>query len=166
MRRQTGAGTIAALILTCVFGATLLLSLTAGAGVYRRVEERVERGANRRVGLTYITAKIHDYDTRGAVVAGEFGGGDAVYLLQDMDGICYETILYVHDGWLMELFCEQGWELEPEDGQTITEAVSLTAEKTEEGLLRLVYTDASGETETASIFIRSGELREGIDYKV
>ena len=57
-RRQTGAGTIAALALTCVFGATLLLSLAAGAGVYRRVADRVERSAGDRVGLTYITAKI------------------------------------------------------------------------------------------------------------
>ena len=63
MRRQTGAGAIAALILTCVFGATLLLSLIAGAGVYRRVAERTEQGANTRVGLTYLTAKIHGYDS-------------------------------------------------------------------------------------------------------
>ena len=61
-RRQTGAGTIAALALTCVFGATLLLSLAAGAGVYRRVADRVEQSAGDRVGLTYITAKIHSYD--------------------------------------------------------------------------------------------------------
>ena len=64
-RRQTGAGTIAALALTCVFGATLLLSLAAGAGVYRRVADRVERSAGDRVGLTYITAKIHSYDEAG-----------------------------------------------------------------------------------------------------
>ena len=31
MKRSTGAGTIAALTLACVFGVTLLLSLAAGA---------------------------------------------------------------------------------------------------------------------------------------
>ena len=36
MRKQSSAGTLAALMLTCVFGATLLLSLAAGAGVYHR----------------------------------------------------------------------------------------------------------------------------------
>ena len=109
-RRQTGAGTIAALALTCVFGATLLLSLAAGAGVYRRVADRVERSAGDRVGLTYITAKIHSYDEAGTAFAGQFGGQDAVYLLQEVDGLTYETILYVYDGWLMELLCERGWE--------------------------------------------------------
>ena len=155
MRRQTGAGAIASLILTCVFGATLLLSLAAGAGVYRRVESRVERGANQRVGITYITAKIQDHDAAGSVYAGEFGGADALYFLEDMDGVGYETILYVHNGYLMELFCEQGWELEPEDGQTITEAQGLSVEETGEGLLRLRYTDASGTTESASVWLRS-----------
>ena len=51
MRRQSGAGTLAALALTCVFGVTLLLSLAAGAGVYRRVADRVEESSQSRVSL-------------------------------------------------------------------------------------------------------------------
>ena len=155
MRRQTGAGAIASLILTCVFGATLLLSLAAGAGVYRNVAARTERGANTRVGLTYLTAKIHGGDRVDAVYAGTFGENDAVYLLEDVDGLTYETILYVYDGQLRELLCERGWELEPEDGQIIAEARSLAVTEVADGLLRLVYTDGGGATETADIYIRS-----------
>ena len=155
MRRQTGAGAIASLILACVFGATLLLSLAAGAGVYRNVAARTEQGANTRVGLTYLTSKIHGRDSLGAVSAGTFGGSDAIYLLQDMDGLVYETILYVYGGQLRELLCEQGWELEPEDGEIIAEARSLTVTEPEDGLLRLVYTDGGGTTQTADIFVRS-----------
>lgn len=155
-RRQTGAGTIAALALTCVFGATLLLSLAAGAGVYRRVADRVERSAGDRVGLTYITAKIHSYDEAGTAFAGQFGGQDAVYLLQEVDGLTYEAILYVYDGWLMELLCERGWELEPQNGQTITQARSLTVEEPEPGLLHLCYTGADGGLSTADVYLRSG----------
>ena len=155
MRRQTGAGAIASLILTCVFGATLLLSLIAGAGVYRRVADRTEAGANTRVGLTYLTAKIHGYDSADAVYAGTFGGADAVYLLQDMDGLTYETILSVYDGQLRELLCEQGWEMEPEDGETITEARSLTVEEPADELLRLTFTDGGRTTQQADIFVRS-----------
>ena len=151
MRRQTGAGAIASLILTCVFGATLLLSLIAGAGVYRRVADRTEAGANARVGLTYLTAKIHGYDSADAVYAGTFGGADAVYLLQEMDGLTYETILYVYDGQL----CEQGWEPEPEGGEAITEARRLTVEEPTDGLLRLTFTDGGGTTQQADIFVRS-----------
>ena len=155
MKRQTGAGTIAALILTCVFGTALLLSLVAGAGVYRRVAERTEHAAASRVGLTYLAAKIHGADRAGAVCAGTFGGADAVYLYEDMDGLTYETILYVYDGKLREMLCEQGWESEPESGEVIAEAQSLTVTQPAEGLLRLGLTDGGGATETADVYVRS-----------
>ena len=155
MRRQTGAGAIASLILTCVFGATLLLSLAAGAGVYRRVQERTERGAAARVGLTYLAAKLRGADAKDTVYAGTFGGGDALYLLEDLGGLTYETILYVYDGQLRELLCEQGWEAEPQDGEPVAAARALTVKEPEPGLLRLEYTDGSGQTEAADIYLRS-----------
>ena len=153
--RSSAAGTIAALTLTCVFGATMLLSLATGAMVYRNVAERVESASGRRVGLTYITAKIHAHDQGSLVVAGQFGGQDAVFLLQELDGRIYETILYVYEGQLMELLCELGWELEPSDGMGITAAEGLGVSEPEPGLLRLSYTGADGRTETADIFLRS-----------
>ena len=153
--RSGAAGTIAALTLTCVFGATMLLSLATGALVYRNVAERVESASGRRVGLTYITAKIHAHDQEGRVIAGSFGGQDAVFLLQELDGKIYETILYVYEGQLMELLCEQGWELEPRDGLSITAAEGLDVSEPEPGLLRLSYTGADGQTETADVFLRS-----------
>lgn len=156
MRRRSGAGAIAALALTCVFGATLLLSLAVGASVYRRVAERVENSAGDRVGLTYITARLHSYDEEGLVQAGTFGGQDALYLFQEVDGVTYENILYVYDGWLRELLCEQGWELDAEDGRTISQARSLTVAQPQEGLLELTYTGADGRTSRADVYVRSG----------
>ena len=156
MRRQTGAGAIASLMLACVFGATMLLSIATGAGVYRRVVDRVEQGSAQRVGLTYISAKIHSYDGVNAVRAGSFGGVDAVYLTEELDGVAYDTILYVYDGYLRELLCEQGSELTPGDGEVITEAQGFTA-SVSDGLLRLSFTDSYGRTEQTDIFLRSGE---------
>ena len=155
MRRQSGAGTLAALVLTCVFGATLLLSLAAGAVVYRRVADRVEESSSDRISLTYITAKLHASDAAGMVETGSFGGGDAVFLYQDFDGITYETILYVYDGYLMEMLCEKGWEKDAEFGETVFPAQALEAEEPAEGLLRLSLTDENGRTQTADVYVRS-----------
>ncbi|MBD5155157.1 MAG: DUF4860 domain-containing protein [Oscillibacter sp.] len=155
MRRQSGAGTLAALALTCVFGATLLLSLAAGAVVYRRVADRVEESSSDRISLTYITAKLHASDAAGMVETGSFGGGDAVFLYQDFDGITYETILYVYDGYLMEMLCEKGWEMDAEFGETVFPAQALEAEEPAEGLLRLSLTDENGRTQTADVYVRS-----------
>ena len=161
MKRGSAAGTVATLALTCVFGVTLLMGIFAGAAVYQRVGDRVDQSAGERVGLTYITAKLHGFDGtvpggRSAVRVGEMGGQDAVYLLENVDGINYETILYVYDGQLREMLCLQGGEQDPAFGEVIGPARSLTVETPREGLLRLAYTGQDGETRSADVWLRSG----------
>ena len=155
MRKQSSAGTLAALMLTCVFGATLLLSLATGAGVYRRVASRVEEISQSRVNLSYITARIHAYDQAGMVEAGSFGDGGAVFLYQEIDGIPYETILYVYDGNLMEMLCEKNWEMDPEFGEAVSPAQALAVTEPEKGLLRLALTEPDGQVRTTDIYVRS-----------
>ena len=163
MRKQSSAGTLAALMLTCVFGATLLLSLAAGAGVYRRVEDRVEESAQSRVSLSYITARIHAYDQTGMVETGSFGDGGAVFLYEEIDGLLYEerdgflyeTILYVYDGNLMEMLCEKGGEMPPEFGEIVSPAQALAVTQPQRGLLRLELTESDGQVRTADVYVRS-----------
>lgn len=157
MRRQSSAGTLAALMLTCVFGATLLLSLAAGAGVYRRVESRVEDNSQSRVSLNYITARLHAYDQTGMVESGSFGDGGAIFLYEEIDGAVYETILYVYGGNLMEMLCEKGGEMPPEFGETITPALALTVTEPQDGLLRLALTEPDGQVRSADVYVRSVE---------
>ncbi|MBQ3879583.1 MAG: DUF4860 domain-containing protein [Oscillospiraceae bacterium] len=154
MSRRSGAGAAAALIAACIFGAALLVSLITGAGVYRQVQDRTDRASADRLGLGYITAKIHAKDEEGAIRADTFAGADALVLTEAIGADQYETILYVYDGWLMELFCEKGWDLGPEAGQQITQAQSLRVSQ-DGGLVRLAYTDADGRTETADVYLRS-----------
>ena len=155
MRRQSSAGTLASLLLACVFGATLLLSLAAGAGVYRRVEGRTEESAQSRVSLSYITTKIHAYDQAGMVEAGVFGDGVAVFLYEELEGFTYETIMYVYDGYLMEMLCEKGREMPPEFGETVAPALSLTVTEPREGLLWLSLREADGQVNSAAVYVRS-----------
>lgn len=155
MRKQSSAGTLASLILACTFGATLLLSLATGAGVYRRVEGRVEESSQSRVGLSYITARLHAYDQAGVVETGSFGDGGAVFLCEELDGLPYESILYVYNGSLMEMLCEKGGEMPPEFGEIISPARALAVTGPWEGLLRLALTEPDGQVRTADIYIRS-----------
>ena len=155
MRRQSSAGTLASLMLTCVFGATLLLSLAAGAGVYRRVQDRVDENSQARVSLNYIAAKIHACDQAGMVEIGSFGEGGAVFLYEEVEGSVYETILYVYDGELMEMLCEKGGEMPPEFGETVTPAQSLIVTEPREGLLWLSLREADGQARSAAVYVRS-----------
>ena len=156
MKRRSGAGAAATLVAACLFGAALLLSLLSSVAVYRQVQERTDRSGDRRLGLSYITAKLHSYDAEGTVRAGDFYGLDAVYLSEQEGGVSYETVLYVYDGWLRELFFEKGYELEPQDGELITEAQSLSVRAVGR-LLELDYVDGNGESGRANVYVRSGD---------
>lgn len=155
MKKQSSAGTLAALMLTCVFGATLLLSLATGAGVYRRVERRVEESSQSRVSLSYITARIHSYDAAGMVGTGNFGEGDAIYFYQEIDGGTYATILYVYDGNLMEMLCEAGREDDPAFGEVVCPAQALAVSQPQPGLLRMELTEPDGQVQSADVYVRS-----------
>ena len=157
MRKQSSAGTMASLMLTCVFGVTLLLSLVTGAEVYRRVEERGDESSRTRVSLSYIAAKIHACDQAGMVETGSFGEGGAVFLYEEIEGFVYETILYVYDGNLMEMLCEKGEEMSPEFGETVSPARALTVTQPREGLLRLSLTETDGQVRSADVYVRSVE---------
>ena len=156
MKRGSSAGTVAVLILTCIFGVTLLLSLLAGANVFRNVEARTEEIDAQRVGISYITAKLHGYDQNAMIKVAPYGDGDAVYLTEDMNGLAYDTILYVYDGYLRELLCVQGWDPGPESGQTIALATELSVTEPASGLLHISFQDGFGRLQSADVFLRSG----------
>ena len=157
MKRRTSSGTIAAIILTVIFGAALLLSIASGAIVYRHVAERVETSSRQRVGLSYITAKVHAAEVRESVAIGQFGGQNAVLLTVVEGDEVEEDVIYVYNRKLMELYCEDLLEFTPDDGEIICDAFALDAEVPTPGLLRLTFTDESGHVETADIYLRSGE---------
>lgn len=166
MKRGNAAGTVATLALTCVFGITLLMGIFAGAAVYQRVSDRVSASARERVGLTYITAKLHSFDALTpdggpAIRVGTLGGQDALYLSEDIDGVAYETVLYVYNGQLREMLCLRGGQQDPAFGEVIGPAQSLRVERPREGLMCLEYTDGDGKTQSAHVWLRSGGYQWG-----
>lgn len=156
MKRRSGAGAAATLVAACLFGAALVLSLLSSVAVYRQVQERTDRSGERRLGLSYLTAKLHSCDAEGMVRAGDFHGLDALFLSEREGDTSYETVLYVYDGWLRELFYETGYELEPQDGERITEARNLSVRAVGR-LLELDYVDGNGEGGRANVYVRSGD---------
>ncbi len=154
---RSSAGTIAAMLLATVFAVTMFLSMVCGASVYRNVADRAEQASKERIGISYMITKIRSFDEGGMVHTGEFGDSDAVFLVQEFDGVRFHTILYVYDGWLRELFCEEDNELPPSGGEMISEAGGLSARMTENGFLSLGYTGTDGDVRTAMVQLRTSE---------
>lgn len=145
-----------ALLLFGVFAVCLLIVLLTGADSYQGLTQRDRMSDNRRVCAQYLTTRVRQADAAGAVAAGEFGGGDALLLSQNIDGMEYVTRIYVSGGYLMELFSSADVEMSPEDGEKLMAAQALSA-SLEDGLLELSVTPEDGAAVELTLSLRSGE---------
>lgn len=152
--KKHSVGTLVAMLLACIFAICVLLTLVFGVRAYRTVAQDAEQGYSRSVGLSYVTQKVRAYDQNGLVSAGAFEGLDALHFYEVFDGVTYETLLYVYDGWLCELYAEQGAGFLPEDGETLLEAQGMTVSQ-EGTLLMIGFTGIDGKTSYGTIALRS-----------
>ncbi len=109
---------LCALFLFLASGVTLLSS-----SVYREVQASSERRSDQRMALSYLISQLRAGDQAGGITIGNYGDVDAIFIA---DGANYETILYCHGGYLMELYAEKGLAFSPEDAVRIAPARSLT----------------------------------------
>ena len=130
---------VLALLTLTVFALCVLLVLLTGASCYRGLVDRGEESYARRTAVQYLTTRVRQAQR---VEAGEFEGCEALLLEEIVDGECYTTKVYCHEGWLRELYAVPGAKLPLHAGTAILEAETL--ELNREGSLLTVKLD--GET--------------------
>lgn len=158
MRKQKTSQTIDVifvLVLFCTFAAAILMVLLTGASSYKEIVATMEEHYEERTALSYIEAKVHHYDLDGAVAVGRYADRNGLRLQETVNGRSYSTWIYYYDGYVRELFCEDGLELMPDTGQKIIEAQSFIAEKIKDDLFRIVCTGKSGNQAELFLHIRS-----------
>lgn len=143
------------LVLFSVFAISVLLVLLAGAGVYQDIANRMEKQYTERTGLAYLDVKIRHYDEMGMVALESFGDCEALALYEIIDGIRYKTLIYCYDGYIRELFFEEGLDFRPEDGQRVVAAKALSVEWVSENLLRLLCTSETEQQEELLLYLQS-----------
>lgn len=155
MKRGSTVHILFALLLFCIFAASLALVVMSGAGVYRDVADTLESQYSERVALDYIAARIRGYDAAGQVSIREFAGASALVLSEEADGTEYETVIYCRGGALCELYREAGEELGADAGEEIIAAVDMSFEMAADGLVRVTCTADGGRSEELLIALRS-----------
>lgn len=107
--------------LFCIFALSAIFLISIGAGIYEKTVMHMEENFSGRTAFAYVTEKIRQADSAGAVEVGEFAGNPALILSQSMEGSDYVTYLYEDEGFLKELFMPKGTSLRlgPEAGQEI-----------------------------------------------
>ena len=148
------------LVLFGVFAVCILAVLFTGAGAYRRLVERQQDAYAKRTIPQYIATKVRQADTAGAVRLGEFGGLEALELVEWLGDEEYITRIYCYDGYLRELFAAASGEFGPEDGECILEAEQVDFSLTQ-GCLGVVVTKKDGEKTNLELMLRSLERGDG-----
>lgn len=152
--------TVFVLMLFCVFTVAVLLVLLAGANAYQSVAEKMEGQYSERTCLAYLDAKIHHYDQIDAVKVEPFGDGNALALYEELNGVRYKTLIYFADGYVRELFFEDGLHFMPEDGAQVVAAAGLDVKRKTNYLLQITCTSIEGRQEQLLVYLHG---RKGAD---
>lgn len=152
--RRGHTGAPAALLLLAVFAVSLLLTLLAGGGAYRRLAQRDAAAFEARTAVQYLTTRVRQGDVAGGVAVEDFGGVPALVFPEEGG---YHTRIYCWEGALRELYSLDELSLAPEDGEAVLDLAGLDLTLAD-GLLTARLTLPGGGVRTVALALRSGEV--------
>lgn len=143
------------LALFCVFAASSLIIVIIGADVYGRTAQGLDKNFNLNTALCYVTEKIRQNDTTGAVRLGELEGREALVLDTTVDGQTYYTYIYFHDGALREIYTAKENHVSVDDGQSIVELSDFEIRRRAADLFRFSAVSEDGMRAETVVALRS-----------
>ena len=149
------------LALFCVFTASALLVVVIGANVYKSTVARMQDNYSARTALSYVTEKVRQHDTAGAVGIYTFEDGTAAVELKEVyDTGSFSTFIYEDNGELMELYIDSSKTPEKSAGRQIMEVGSFTADRISPSLLYITVQEKNGEKNETYISLHSDTAGE------
>ena len=109
------------LILLYLLGS--MLPVTLGAAAYSALRAHTDASDARRMSVGYVAGKIRSCDASGRITLEERNGLETLVLTEEAYENC-ETLLYVYDGALREVFQTTGADIAPEYGTVLAEVSS------------------------------------------
>ena len=143
--------TVFVLMIFCIFAASVLVSLMFGGSIYKNMTDISNENYEENICLSYIWMKVKNSDESDSIYTGTFQDISVLCLDENYDGITYQTMIYLYDGWVRELFTELGYEFNLEFGEPVARAESLFFETIENGLIKATVNGS----ESIFIFPRS-----------
>lgn len=115
-----------------------------GSRIYQKVLASMEANGDIRTAEAYITQKVRQAQTTGAISVTSFDGRSALSLREDYGDEAYLTYLYENDGELCELFCAEDAALTAEAGSVILPLDSLSFEQVTDRAVSISLTTKAG----------------------
>ncbi|MDR2570936.1 MAG: DUF4860 domain-containing protein [Oscillospiraceae bacterium] len=114
--------TVIALVIFCVFSMSILLTIALSAGIYRNVNSISIERDQEHTSLAYIWSKVRSGDVADSINIVDFHGVAALRFYEEYGDRSFATTIYLHDGWLRELFREEGLSADLNDGTPVIES--------------------------------------------
>lgn len=155
-RKSHVIDTLFVICLILLFMLSALTVIAIGAGVYKKNVQQTSENYAQRISFAYITEKVRQADQHGLVFVRELFGQEVLVLQEEINGSLYDTYIYDHDGYLMELFARDDLDnFYPQSGQKIYKLNSFEIQQLSKHLLRVTVTSEDGDEESIHIAIRS-----------
>ena len=150
MKKRYTTG-ILVLLVFAAFMISVLMILLTGANLVQGITQRDQRSHDQRTIVQYLTTRVRQADRAGAVSITSSG---ALVLREEFTGTDYETIIYAHEGYLREMFCEAGYSLAPEFGEEILPVTDFRASYGNQ-ILSLTFEMPDGTEGSVNLRLRS-----------
>ena len=133
------------LTLFCVFSASALVVVMIGANVYKSTVAGMNENYGTRTAIAYVSEKVRESDTSGAVELVELAGTTALALTRGENDAAYTTYIYYADGALRELFVQGAAVPELAAGQPVALLSGASFAPVRDGLYRFTAAGDAGE---------------------
>ena len=140
-------------LLLGVFAVFSTLLVLLGAQAYRAMTEASAEHNTARVMHAYVLGAVRSDDENGVIRLEAQSGVETISVYYDY-GDTYVKRVYCYDGKLRESFASAESGFDPENGEVICDAQSLSAQM-DGNLMTVTMTDMEGSTLTAQIALRA-----------
>ena len=138
-----------------VLAASSVALVVLASGLYSRQVKEASDSYSGRTALAYVTEKVHQNDENGAAFAESFDGVNALVIRQDYGEKKYVTYLYSYEGYLRELFIQEGVQAKASDGRKILETEAFEAEEVSDGIFHLCCENKEGRKTDTFVSVKS-----------
>lgn len=134
--------------------------VSIGAKAYQNTGQSTMANYKKYTPISYVRMKVRHHDRVNGVAVLPKQGQEVLVLREQVEGVGYETWIYVYEGYLRELYMQEGDEIDLAMGMSILPLRDLKVTINEKGLVTLTIQDSEGQFASAQVALRSGgEMR-------
>ncbi len=128
-----------------MFAALSFTLILFSADSYANITNSVTSTEDARTTFAYLSNKLNQSDSDGAISIGTFQGRDSVVIKATESSEIYYTYIYEENNILYELFIKDGTTIDPTLGTPLMEVEGFSIKELNETLYSLSYSSTEGE---------------------